>query len=214
LVAISFSVLGFEFQSGVHALEEMYLTAHKALWDQKADWGQKLEAVSRGELPDMFGPENGLYSAESVIEHKLTEIENSVQLLRQATLLMSYHFWEKQVLYWASISILRRRKMILRRRKMNSHESYVAFCQSLDLPIDAEKLETIRLVANVVKHGQGERAWAERLSKNRPEFFNGDVKTSSFPVALLSLSHDLVFELVRALEASGPSAFGNFTGSE
>jgi hypothetical protein len=203
LAKISFSVLGYEFQSGVHSIEHMYLTAHEALWVQKDFRKQQLEAARDGNLSDVFGPENGTYSSEAVLEHEIQGIENSLQLLRQSTLLMFYHFWEKQVLYWARLANIKP-------RSVKDHSSYIKFCKALKLPVDVSSLGLLRLIANVIKHGQGDRTWADQLSSTRSDLFVGDVVKSSYPVDHLWLPHELVFELSNALEFSGPMTFSDF----
>lgn len=203
MVAISFSVFGFEFESGIGAIEQMYLTAHQKLSEQQRRCNEDLQAIERGELVGSGNLEDGLYSAEKLVEHELAGIELSMQLLRQSTLLMAYHFWEKQVLRWA-------RGSLSKSKQQSAHDSYISYCSNRGFLVDVDGLELLRLIANVVKHGQGERAWADRLSQMRPDLFVDDVSRSDYPYELLLLSHELVFDLMNALSASGPKAFSDF----
>jgi hypothetical protein len=203
LVAINFSVWGFEYESGVGAVEQMYLTAHENLWGQRERCYRDLEAIERGEFVGKLGEGNEIYSHEKLVGFELANIELSIQLLRQSTLLMAYHFWEKQVLRWTEGAHEKPRNQSL-------HDSYIAYCLGRGMDVDQVGLETLRLISNVVKHGQGERAWADKLFESRPDLFSDAVTVSADPYELLKLSHELVFEMMSVLTASGPKAFSNF----
>jgi hypothetical protein len=203
VVKFSFSVIGFEYENGLRVIKRTYEAASRNLDDQKIRCYGMLEAIRRGELSNDYDPANGEISPESEYEFEIMNIVESAQLLRQASLLMAYHFWEKQVLTWTGGKT---KKM----KGQSLHDSYVAYCQSQSFDVDVTGLKTLHLIANSIKHGQGNSEWVSRLYEHDRSLFIENAQSHK-PLDYLCISNDRVMGFFGALEKSGPDAFGNFT---
>ena len=141
-------MFGYEYFSGIGVIEKTYSVSRQALHDQKYTVYGQLEAIRRGELEDRYDPEEGLPSLSDELEYELGQIESARQNLCQAVLVMLYHFWEKQVLGWAG-----------NLKGKDRHKKYVEYCVGVGFKIDGDRLEELRCLTNLVKHGQGKSEW-------------------------------------------------------
>ena len=204
MVAFRFSAHGFEYRSGIRVIKKTYSISRQALHDEKYAVYAKLEAIRRGELEDDYDPEDGMPSLSDELEYELMGIEDSRQSLAQAVLLILYHFWEKQVVSWAG--------------KMSGkdlHKNYIGYCTANGLAVHEQRLDELRCLANLVKHGQGNSDWGERLHALNADLFRKNAGTMN-SLECLSLSDDYVIESFDAVLASGPdinSAFNPISTS-
>ena len=179
-------------------IEKTYVVSRQALHDQKYAVYAKLEAIRRDELPDCYDPEGGLPSLSELLDYELGQIESARQNLCQAVLVMLYHFWEKQVLGWAG-----------NLKGNDRHKSYVEYCASVGPTINESRLEQLRCITNLVKHGQGVSAWGDRLHKLNSSLFPKAANTNN-PLDYLHLSDEYVENTFQAVKDSGPGAQSDF----
>ena len=195
-------MFGYEYFSGIGVIEKTYSVSRQALHDQKYTVYGQLEAIRRGELEDRYDPEEGLPSLSDELEYELGQIESARQNLCQAVLVMLYHFWEKQVLGWAG-----------NLKGKDRHKKYVEYCVGVGFKIDGDRLEELRCLTNLVKHGQGKSEWGDRLYKLNLSLFPQASNTTS-PLDYLKLTDDYVVETFQAVKDSGPDILSDFNSTK
>jgi hypothetical protein len=201
VVSISFSLYGYEYVSGIAVIEKAYAVSQRALHEQKYAVYAQLEAIRRGELEDCYDPDSGEPSLSNELDYELGQIESARQNLCQAVLVMLYHFWEKQVLSWAG-----------KLKGKDLHKSYVEYCRKVGLQLDVDRLEQLRCLTNLVKHGQGNSEWGNKLYDLNPLLFPKSSKSKS-PLDYLDLSDAYVAQTFEALRNSGPDILSDFNPS-
>jgi hypothetical protein len=81
------------------------------------------------------------YDQSTYLEHELTETKRALQLLNEATLLMLFHFWEKQVGRWAQFEGKKVSK--------NFEDQRAYLCHHLNPDC---KMALLHLLVNIIKH--------------------------------------------------------------
>ena len=196
---MQFSVLGYQCEEGVKQLKEVYDKSNANLILNIDKTGHLLETIESASNESGEGSSLEEYSKEAVLEYKLTTLKSLVQSLRQAFVLMLYHFWEKQVQNWMKIA----------GTTGHDHGRYIKFCRTLNLDLDEYELEKLRLLANLIKHGQGRSEWGDQLWLLMPEIFLNE-GTSDDPLEYLVLDADSLPLLFNAVLYSGPSRHSDF----
>ena len=209
---ILFNSRGYSYESGLRTIERTYEAAHKALKDEKYYCSAQLEAFRRGEIPDDSDRCEDEPSFETIQEYRIKEIESSIQHLRQAISLMVYHFWEKQVISWAT-----KVPKVQKKLDINSpHDAYVNYCQSNDISVDEAGLHILQLTVNLIKHGQGAGKWGTKLwekvwDKKRDMFQPDTLSKDAYDFLQLSNKH--LTEFFDTVRNSGPNSKSNFNPS-
>jgi hypothetical protein len=218
-----FNWYGFHYESGLRVIQQTYQAANQSLKDQKFQCYAQLEAIRRGEITDEYDPDDGESSKVDILEYQIESVEKSAQALRQAILVMLYHFWEKQVGSWA--------KRKLKRKEVGGeksyHHAYVSYCQDNGLDVETELINTLQYVVNLTKHGpnweklksevsdttnRNDKSldpWEDRLLKSRPDLFATDVQSDD-PCDFLYLTHEHIEEFFSAVGRSGPNSGSTF----
>jgi hypothetical protein len=206
VVGFGFSLVGFRFEDGLRTIEEAYLLTNRALIEIEVKERAKLvalESISNDNpVGAILNEEDGHYSAETIQEYVVENRVRVVQLNRQSTLLMIYHFWEKQVIFWAG-------HQLKPKGLISMHDAYVEFACGVGLQVDKVKLVELQCAVNLIKHGQGKTEWGDRLWEARSDLFLLEAPSDD-PYDYLQLSNESVLEFLDAVRRSGPISDSDF----
>lgn len=208
MVKLNANTWGFEFEQGVRVIMTAYRHADAAMAKNLDDLATELQqyraACERGEV--VFDDED--YDRDVYIEHEQTETIWAQQIVRQSTLTMLFHYWEKQVCRWAEFEGA---------GQLKSFKEQLAYIsQKLGMHPDLKLLHQIVLLIKHDDHDPAENLWrANKICRdyNRWEMFNqstlvGPTTKLNKPYDYLTLSDGVVREFEAVVLASGPS-FGS-----
>ena len=153
---------------------------------------------------------------EAFEEHLVSIVEaaeKNIELVREAFIISLYHLWER-----FCVAVVRANKpsdepeAALSKEEIRAfHEEAISFKpkmvveQLIDagLPIDAERIDLLRLTANVAKHSAGKSA--QDLYAVRADFFNPEaVEAFGVTFETLQITDDMIDRFFDAVETSVP----------
>jgi hypothetical protein len=146
MARLLFNARGYIFQKGLSDIRRAYDTTIIALESNRAKLANDLSdfqrALSVGKTDAWEYDEDGeaLYSREGMHELLIDDATSTINIAREAYVVILHHYWEKQC------------KELMQERQYKACEAY-NYLQAYGLAIDQSNLETLRLTCNKIKHG-------------------------------------------------------------
>ena len=185
------------FDRGLREIERAYTAARQEFESDQKYAGEKWdEFEASGKDSIIKDPVSG---QEFDYEMHLIDInemaEDGLRMIREAFVLVAYHYWEKQVIGWSKIS-------------RYEYKKAYAWLERNNFPVQKDTLEVMRETANCIKHDAG------RLHDIEPNMFDaGEVSrfgsTPSWHDAL-RVEDQHMTEFFDALRKSGPTTTSTF----
>ena len=199
---LSFDTIGYDYGRTLMTLSDTLTATEQGIAGKRAAVELDLAAYNAG---DEFIGEHAegitLWEQSDVYEFDIELLDESLIVLRKSYVILFYHSWERMVGRWAKVG-----------SKAN-HDELVAGMEKEGIKKHA-RLDAVRDLNNALKHNS--KACGKALLKSWPEVLPPDYAlpadyddpaTRPDWFEIITITPDIVQEVIATLRASGPEGF-------